>query len=165
MDKISWKNVTKKHPNGVCEAATSIWLQTISNFGITKANAITSQECDNLQEKIEAGTYTWATDLPPLLKSGTDFDAFEGPNITDKNDVNKILKGLKANQFVYISASNPHGNGHALALFYDGTDYYFFDPNHAIYKASAKEIGALAQQVIDNVKAWSEIAARIGAFH
>lgn len=161
MQKKTWSNKTQKHPKGVCEGATSIWLQRISNKSLADANQITANDCDTLQEQIEKGSYTWATDLLPTLKKDATFDAFDGPNITKEQDIKDVLQGLKNGQFVYVSAANPTGNGHALAFYkQDTSTICFFDPNNAIYTGTVNE---LAGEFMTNIKSWTDVAARIGS--
>ncbi|CAM4091246.1 hypothetical protein FLSI110296_13335 [Flavobacterium sinopsychrotolerans] len=161
----NWKNTTATHPNGVCEAATSIWLQQIATNGIVGANSIVATDCDVLQAKCENGTYTWAVDLIDLLgASNATFDAFNGPTINTKQDMLNVLKSMNDNNFRFISATNQGGNGHATALYkFQGT-IYFFDPNYAIYSIGTlqSELDLLANQIMSNLSPWTGIAVRLG---
>ena len=164
MITIPWKNYTPKHPDGVCEAATSIWLSRICKNGIDEADKLTALQCDDLQEQVESGEYTWAADLLTLLggeqKAG--FNAFEGPNINSREDMKKALDSMKNNDFFIISATNGWGDGHSVAGYKKDEIYYFFDPNTAIYIAEAKQIDALAIQICENLAPWHDKALRKG---
>lgn len=164
MKTYPWKNKTKKHPRGVCEAATSIWLEQISKQGIQQANKITPQECDALQSEVEAGTYTWAADLINLLAPGAQFDAFNGPVVTTIAEMIHVLDNMQDNDFLYISATNNWGGGHAVAVYKSQGTYYFFDPNYAIYSSGQTqgEIAIMATQIMTNLNPWSNIAVRFG---
>lgn len=160
----TWKNSTAKHPNGVCEAATSIWLQQIATNGIIRANSIIATDCNDLQAECEVGSYTWATDLINLLGVNATFDALNGPTIANKQDMLKVLESMNDNDFRFISATSQGGNGHATALYkFQGT-IYFFDPNYAIYSIETlqSELDILADQIIFNLSPWADIAVRLG---
>ena len=167
MKKIPWKNVTKKHPRGVCEAATSIWLQKIAAVGIKKANKIVPEDCDDLQAKCETGTYTWAVDLLPALqdsKPTATFNAFDGSVVKTVPEILAVLNAMNDNDFRYISSINANGSGHATALFKYQGNIYFFDPNHAIYIIGSAQADkdALALQIKTNLTPWSDNAVRSG---
>lgn len=165
MKTIPWKNKTKKHPNGVCEAATSIWLEKISNQNISSANKITPDECDVLQSQVEAGTYTWAVDLINLLKPGSTFNPFSGPTIANPVQMLTALTSMSNGDFFYLSATNPHGGGHAVAVFKAANNFYFFDPNYAIYScdSSTVEVALVANQIMHNLAPWSSITIAKGS--
>jgi len=164
MKTIPWNNTTPKHPNGVCEAATSNWLGAISYKGVTEANKLTAQECDSLQTMCEKGEYTWALALLPYMggEDKASFDAWHGPNITDSASMEAVLKGMMENDFYIISASGPRGNGHSVAGFLDNKNYYFFDPNTAIYIAEPAELKLLADTIVQNLAPWTDKALRNG---
>ncbi|HLA56609.1 MAG TPA: YopT-type cysteine protease domain-containing protein [Flavobacterium sp.] len=166
MTTIPWTNTTSKHPGGVCEAATSIWLQTIADNGIQQANKITATACDDLQTACESGAYTWAIDLLPLLSAdpNASFDAFDGPTIVNNGQMLNVLNTLTDNNFRFISATNGNGSGHATALYQNNGTIYFFDPNNAIYSISSLQSDkvALANQIMTNLQSWSDIVVRSG---
>ena len=163
-----WKNKTVTHPKGVCEAATSIWLQKIAINainGIVVANSILATDCDVLQEKCENGTCTWAVDLIDFLgTSNATFDAFNGPTIKSKQDILNVLNSMTDNDFRFISATNQGGNGHATAIYKSQGTIYFFDPNYAIYSIGnlQSEFDLLANQIMSNLKPWTDIVVRLG---
>jgi len=168
MEYTKWTNYTEKHPKGVCEAATSVWLEKIAESGIAKACNLTPDDCDALQSEVEKGGYTWATGLLPRLrkwKTDTDFDPFTGPTFKAKNvvkeDILQTLKSMKMSDFLFISATTSTGNGHALAVYKEDEEdkLYFFDPNKGIYIGSAKEI---AEQLKENTNAWVDVVGRYG---
>jgi hypothetical protein len=167
MNTVKWKNTTKKHPNGVCEAATSIWLERIAEAGIDFANNITPEDCDSLQTKVENGTYTWAVDLLPLLGDKATFHPFEGENPTSEESLLSIISEMSDNDFRFVSATNSWGGGHAVAVYRYRGKYYAFDPNYAIYSCSTLEsdLKLLAKQFWSNLRPWSDIAVRHGTIN
>lgn len=170
MEEKKWNNRTKKHPGGVCEAATSLWLQRISYKGIAVANTLKPEECDDLQTKCESGEYSWAVDLLDLL-GGTpkaSFDAFQTTQLKKQADAEKLLEAMVENDFRYISATGQSASGHATALYRKNNEIYFFDPNYAIYwiniSKSKSEIPVLAKKIMENLKHWSDITSSPGKF-
>ncbi len=166
MNIIKWINKTNQHANGVCEAATIIWLKKIKKNDIYEANKIKAAECDSLQNKIETGKFTWAIDLISEVEP-IKFDAFEGDNLKEngvEKNIDIIFNHLNIKgEFIYISATNL--GGHAMAFYRDNNKIYYFDPNNAIYEIDSNdpyEIKTLKIEIIKNCMPWKDVVARYG---
>jgi len=164
MKVIEWHNKTEKHPHGVCEAATSIWLQKISESGISYANTITHVECDDLQEKCNQGMYRWTTGLLYLLGHKSSFNATDSDCVENLQCMRTVLNKLKSKDFCYINALNIYGGVHAVVVYKYQSNYSFFDPNYAIYiyEDSENEKFELARKILYNLMYWEDIAVHYG---
>lgn len=165
MKKIAnWVNSTKQHPKGVCEAAVTTWLNRIVNQDVQTANKIVPTDCDALQSQFESGKVT-TLDLPTLLGNKAEVNPYDAFGITagSATEIQKVLQKLKKNEFLFISAQGSGSTDpHALAVFNDGTNFYFFDPNQGIYEALLAESDVLAKQIVTNTQLWKELGGIIG---
>lgn len=138
---------TDQHPRGVCVGATSIWLILISQNNLKKANKLKLEECDDLQSISLDGSFIWSEDLLPILKIYYDNSTIaEGQELTNCNIVDTIIKYStpKPNRFWIIIATNSQNkaNSHMMGVFYDGTSFYYINPDTGIYKGAIQEIAA-----------------------
>ncbi|MEH1872251.1 hypothetical protein [Nostoc sp.] len=175
---IIWKNKTCRHPNGVCEGATSKWLFSIGAEGIEEANKIKPQDCDELQDMVEKANFSWSTDLKLKWaeyvkdKADLEFEPFgdeksstcstliksqSKESVMSLQELSGLLSKLTEGDFGYINAIQPTGNGHALAIYRSKDNIYFFDPYNAIYNVSPKDADTLSKQIFDNVKSWEDV--------
>lgn len=177
MKKLIWKNSTAMHPNGVCEAATVLWLQRIYNVNVADANKLLPTDCDILQARVEKGD---TLILPETFRSyvGEDvsFDPFNAQIILKKSKIEdpianeefvKLLSILNPGEFWYINATMPDNiqlGGHALAVYKDDDLLYFFDPNTGIYEVEMmkNELSELADTIISTTIFWKDIVALPG---
>ncbi|OLF53513.1 hypothetical protein [Pseudomonas chlororaphis] len=125
---VKWVNRTQKHPHGVCEAAVMKWLAAIDNAGLAQSLKLTPEQCDALQDQVEKGE-TFALLLPPMLLPTSSFHPFEGlPPSVD------ALKAMTAGSFYFVSADGRPGvGGHAMGLYKNAQNLFFFDPELGIY--------------------------------
>lgn len=169
MKTFPWKNKTHLHPKGVCEAATSTWLVTIAQSGVDEASKLTPEQCDSLQSKVESTEYTWALGLLEKLTAvhaEARFNAFEGPTFkksgVDDKSIKQTIDELPVGWFIYVSATNKDGDGHALAIYKEGDSaIHLFDPNNAMYVGDSL---AIANQLSECVATWADVVGRIGQF-
>ncbi|MBP5078357.1 hypothetical protein [Pseudomonas chlororaphis] len=125
---VKWVNRTDRHPKGVCEAAVMKWLAAIDNNGLAQAMKLTPQQCDDLQDEVEDGG-TFFILLPSMLLPTSSFDP-EHPVPPSEN----ALKAMKAGNFFFVSADGlPGVGGHAMGIYKNSTNLFFFDPELGIY--------------------------------
>lgn len=160
-----WANSTSVWQHGVCEAASSIWLQRIQDRGVEKASEIKPDECNALQSKVESGEYTWALGLSEVV-DGAEVNAFDPQhtkpkNFTSRSNTLPVLMDLSQNRFCFFAANKQSGGGHALAAYYDGSTYWFFDPDAGIYKGTADEV---ADHIVERLKYFPSVSGAIGTY-
>lgn len=63
--------------------------------------------------------------------------------------LSQALSTINANEFLYISASQGEMNGHAMAVYNDGEQLHFFDPERGIFHGSQEEISGQMQTSFD----------------
>lgn len=170
MRIIYWENKTELHPNGVCEAAVSMWLRSIPLGSMETANELRSTDCDVLQALCESDQYTWAVDLQAYIggEAVATFSGVEsGVRITTAKELLGLMQTMKDRDFFYVSATSTNGfpGGHAIGLVYIEQQWYAFDPNFAIYSvADAAELQALADKIMQNLAPWDTINLFPGKF-
>ncbi|AKA23993.1 hypothetical protein [Pseudomonas chlororaphis] len=126
---VKWVNRTPTHPLGVCEAATMKWLAAIDNSGLAQSLKLTPEQCDALQDLVEDGE-TFVILLPPMLLPTSSFDPFAAiPPSVD------ALKVMKAGNFYFVNAEglSVAAGGHAMGIYKNTTNLFFFDPEFGIY--------------------------------
>ncbi|AZC38065.1 hypothetical protein [Pseudomonas chlororaphis] len=140
---VKWVNKTPRHPKGVCEAAVMKWLAAIDNNGLAQAMKLTPEQCDDLQDEVEdGGTFTLL--LPPMLLPTSSFDPFNSvpPSVN-------LLKDMKAGNFFFVSAEGKTHvvGGHAMGIYKNTTNLFFFDPEFGIYAYDFNSQADLAEVV------------------
>ncbi|WP_347905980.1 hypothetical protein [Pseudomonas purpurea] len=155
---VPWKNKTAKHPNGVCEAATMLWLSRTDQKGLKYANTLTPEDCDALQSKVEAGD-TFVFLLPPMLLPTSHFHPLDAvPPSLD------ALKALKTGDFIFVNANGLPGiGGHAMGIYRNANILYFFDPEFGIYSYDFNSIADL-NEVLGKTKNYGEVGYCLGDF-
>ncbi|MGE7957505.1 hypothetical protein ACQKQA_13115 [Pseudomonas sp. NPDC089530] len=126
---VKWVNKTQKHPKGVCEAASMKWLAAIDNSGLAQSLKLTPDQCDALQDQVEKGG-TFIELLPPLLLSTSSFNPIPPVPTTLAS-----LQALKAGNFLFVSADG-HSvtvGGHAMGIYKNTLNLFFFDPELGIF--------------------------------
>ena len=177
---MKWSNHTQEHPRGVCEAATSLWLNSIARggqHGLSHANQLQPTDCDALQAQVEAGSgWTYSLNLRELLPAnvtlhGSGDGFFVGidsamPNTIKGGQTNStpsaLLGTLQSGDFFYINASGFSGGnagGHAMAVFYDGQQYHFFNPDTGIFHGTREQIAGYIESGVVN---WRNVSVHQG---
>ena len=176
VGNVQWNNQTSLHRSGVCEAATSLWLARIASNGergLYLANRLQPEDCDALQTRVENEGWTRSLnlvdELPPNVFLHEEDSMFNGidsniPNaikggVTGNSSVSDLLGVLDANDFFYIDATQNHGNGHAMAVFHDGQDFHFFDPNRGIFHGSQQNI---ENEINRSISCWENVTVHQG---
>ena len=177
LDDVVWPNWTPRHPRGVCEAATSLWLARIAeggDQGLLHANRLTSTDCDELQARVERNSgWTFSLNLRELLPPQvtlhqSDVDFFEGiysdmPNVIRGGERNStvpdLLDTLRPGEFFYVNATHSTGNGHAMAVYRDGQQYHFFNPGVGIFHGTREQIIARMEGVVTR---WANVTVHQG---
>ncbi|MGY4817736.1 hypothetical protein ACVNP3_17525 [Pseudomonas chlororaphis subsp. piscium] len=156
---VKWVNKTPRHPKGVCEAAVMKWLAAIDNNGLAQAMKLTPEQCDDLQDQVEDGE-TFVFLLPPLLLPTSSFTPFNPvPTTVDS------LKALKAGNFLFVSAQGQSvtAGGHAMGIYKNTTNLFFFDPEFGIYAYDFNSQADLAE-VVKRTQGYGEAAYCPGTF-
>ncbi|MGJ9416294.1 hypothetical protein ACHAC9_00805 [Massilia sp. CMS3.1] len=120
---IEWENRTKKHPFGVCEAATMLWLQKIDIEGVQAATELLAQDCDDIQLLVEEGQISWLVHLRDFLHPNSNFHngnvfAFTG----------QAIRELDVGDFIFIT-----GGIHAAAMYKNQVGIFFFNPGKGMF--------------------------------
>lgn len=145
LSKIKhWVNCTEKYPDGVCAAASALWLHRIKYKDLNAANSIIAKECDNFYDFVAEGRWIANCHLDQYLNQldeehcYSESDVFQVPIDLEKEHIDK----LKSYEAMYISASKQNSAiAHAMAIYKDNEDtLYFFDPNKGIYTGNGQDI-------------------------
>ncbi len=174
MDTV-WKNRTLRHPRGVCEAATVLWIRRIAERGLAFANELQPKHCDELQSRVERGwihSLQMGTEMPSNVTLHMEDGMFAGIDSPISNcirggsagnsSVPALLDTLNSHDFFYVDATGYGGGtsgGHAMAVFRDGDQYHFFDPDRGICHGTRDQIAAAIQASIRN---WSNVVVSQG---
>ena len=174
MDAV-WSNRTLRHPGGVCEAATVLWIKRIAESGLAFANKLQPKDCDALQSRVEQGwvhSLQMGAEMPSNVTLHMENGMFAGidssiPNCirggsTGNSSIPALLDTLNSHDFFYVDATGYGGGasgGHAMAVFRDGNQYHFFDPDRGICHGTRDQIAASIQTSIRN---WSNVVVSQG---
>ena len=174
MDVV-WKNRTLRHPGGVCEAATVLWIKEIAKTGLASANELQPKHCDDLQARVERGwvhSLNMGEEMPSNVTLHMENGMFAGIDSpisncikggsTGNSSIPALLDTLNSHDFFYVDAMGYKGGasgGHAMAVFRDGDQYHFFDPDRGICHGTRDQIAAAIQTSIAN---WSNVVVSQG---